>query len=289
MKPEGLKIQWSRPALICILALVPALLPAQSIWLNQGHGGSVSLEILKPGFKIDKHEKFITSALFLSFRVPIADSSSLVLELPVANAAYEGYDIGYYWYPLTVREQSETAIGNPYIGLEMEGKDKAVFGEIGIRLPLTSEKKIKAQSIGRLSDFDRMEAFMPNCLSGQMSANFHHRDASGIAMRLRIGPDLWISTASGEGGDKTEIFLHYSAQAGVEGARFTLLAGVTGKWLLSEENLTFAERTFHQLGFEAGVAVGRFRPGIHYRIPLDKDISETLKNVCGFNCSVRLD
>jgi hypothetical protein len=289
MKLEDLKIRWSRQALIGILAFVPALLPAQSIWLNQGRGGSVSLEILKPGFKNDRHEKFITSALFLSFRIPIADSVRLAVELPVANAAYKGYDVGYYSYRMSVPERSETAIGNPYIGLEMDGGNKAVLGEIGIRLPLISNNKFRAPTIGLFSDYDRGEAFMTKCLSGQISANYRVRDASGIAMRLRVGPDLWISTDSREGADKTEVLLHYSAQAGYEGGRFTFLAGVTGRWLLSEDNLTFAERTIHQLGFEAGVAVGRFRPGIHYRIPLDKDLSEILNSVCGLNCSVRLD
>jgi hypothetical protein len=289
MKTADTKSRWIHPVLVWILAFIPTILPAQSIWLDRSRGGSVSIEILKPDFKNDRHTKFFTSAIFLSARLPIADSTWLAVEVPVAHASTRGYEIGYYSFHLSVPGQSETAIGNPYIGLEMESGDKKVLSEFGIRIPLTSEKKYIAPSIGLISDYDRMEAFMSKCLSGQISVNFHLFDASGKAIRLRFGPDLWINTTSGESADKTEIFLHYSAQAGYEGNCFTFLAGATGKCLLSEDNLTLAERTFHQLGFEVNAAAGRFRPGIHYRIPLDKKVSETLNNVCGFNCSVRLD
>jgi hypothetical protein len=288
MKVVSAKRRSFRPVMIWILALIPAVLPAQSIWLDRSHDKSVSLEILKPNFKHEEHTKFPTSAFFFSLRLPLADSLRLAVELPVAHVAYQQYDYDYYSYHVTIHKKSETAIGNPYIGLEARSNVKNWFGEIGLRLPLASEKKYNAQWIGITSDFDREEAFGSKLLPLQLSLNYHVRDASGFAMRLRFGPDLWIRTASESGGDNTRLLLHYSAQMGYEGDRFSILAGVTGRWMLSGENLTFAERTFHQLGFEANVALGRFRPGLHIRFPLDKDLSDLFERVYGLNCSIRL-
>ena len=160
---------------------------------------------------------------------------------------------------------------------------------MGLRLPLTSEKKSNARGVGILADFDRMEAFSIKLLPLQMSLNVARRDASGLVMRLRGGPDLWISTDSKTEGDKTEFWMHYSAQLGYEGELLNLLAGVTGRLWVTGEDLTLGERSFHQLGINAGVNLGRFRPGLHIRIPIDKDLSELIENVIGINCSIRVD
>jgi hypothetical protein len=289
MNITNTKHRLSRSALVWIIAFIPAVLPAQSIWLDRSWGRSISLEILKPNFKRDEQFKFASSALFVTLRLPLAESLRLSVELPFAHAVYRQYEYDYYSYRPTFHEESETAVGNPYIGLEAQSDVKTLSVEIGLRLPLASEKKYNAQWIGITSDFDREEAFARKLLPLQLSLNYHLRDASGFAVRLRGGPDFWIRTSSESEGDKTELLLHYSTQMGYEGERLSVLAGVTGRWLLSEKNLTFAERTFHQLGFEASVALGRFRPGLHIRFPLDKDLSDLFERVYGLNCSVQLD
>jgi hypothetical protein len=278
-------------ALIGMLFIISTVLPAQSIWLDRSAKKSVALEFLKPNFDEDMGIKS-AYALFASLRLPISPSVSLAVELPISHTIYKEYDYNWdaYYYTdfIRIHEESETAIGNPYIGFEIpNGKD--VFWEMGLRLPMASKEKYYAEAVGIFSDLDRAEAFGSKVLPFHLSFNYCHRQASGFAIRLRGGPDLWINTDSEPGSDKTELYLHYSAQLGYENAQFCFLAGITGKWWVTGEDMDFGERTFHQLGFEAGLKFGRIHPGIHLRLPLDEDLSDILDSVIGLNCSYQFE
>ena len=282
---------WCRTAIIGFLALLSAVLPAQSIWLDRNSKKSVALEFLKPNFDEDMGIKS-TYALFASLRLPISPSINLAIELPISHVVYQDYDFNWDVYNdlyfFRMREKSETAIGNPYIGFETSTGKKA-FLEMGLHIPLASDKKFRALAAGLFSDLDRLEAFGSEVLPLHLSLNYDHREASGFSIRLRGGPDLWINTDSEQGSDETELYMHYSAQLGYENVQFCFLAGITGKWWVTGEDMDFGERTFHQLGFEAGLKFGRIHPGIHLRLPLDDDLSEVLDSVIGLNCSVQFE
>ena len=49
------------------------------------------------------------------------------------------------------------------------------------------------------------------------------------------------------------------------------------------------ERTFQQLGLGAQVTLGSVQPGITFRVPLDKDLSDTLDFVVGLTLSVHMN
>jgi len=264
-------------AALSFTALLSASLHAQSIWLDRSHDKTLGLEVLRPNFKTADNDAVSGFAVFLSMRAPLSKQLHFVGELPFVKSNFESSSIFF-------RSGSQSMIGNPYLGLEIGRQDSPLFGEFGIRLPIASEDKFGAALVGFLTDFDRLEAFIPNALPITGMLNYHHRDASGFALRLRGSPSLLINT----GGEDAELFIGYSAQAGYESERLRLLGGLTGRANLTEEEADFSERSIHQLGFNASFGLGKIRPGFHFRLPLDEDLKDSLDSVFGFNLGFQL-
>jgi hypothetical protein len=263
-------------AVLCFAVFIPAPLRAQSIWLDRSHDKTLGLEVLRPNFKSEGNNEVSGLALFLSLRAPLSQQLSFVSELPFVHSNYASRSI-------FLRGGSESTIGNPYLGVEIGRKDSPFFGEFGVRLPITSDDKFGTALVGFLTDFDRFEAFIPNTLPITGMLNYHHREASGFALRFRGGPSLLIYTEGGLG-DSADLFAGYSAQAGYESERFSLLGGLTGRANLTEEDAG----SVHQLGFNASLGLGNVRPGIHFRIPLDDELKESMDFVLGFNLGIQL-
>ncbi|MCK6618946.1 MAG: hypothetical protein HUU32_13015 [Calditrichaceae bacterium] len=263
------------------IAIAGLVLPqsglAQSYWVNRSQPKTISLEILKPDFAGDANTTFTTSVIFLGIQFPVAKKTLIVAELPFAHFGLneEGYD-----------GQSESAIGNPYLGLEFGAKNSGVSGEIGVRAPLTSNEKISAVLTGFFTDFDRLEAFVPDILSLAGMVNYKYKSAGGAFARLRGGPVFWIPTGDSEADN--ELWLAYGFQAGYESQQVGFSIGFTGRLLATEEDLELGERTFHQLGLAADFGLGNVRPGVHLRLPLDEDLSDVIDMVFGVNLAIQL-
>ena len=208
-------------ALIFSILIDPGGLYAQSIWLDRSHDKTVSLEILKPNFEGEDNTTFTTSALFLSGRFPAKNKITAVLEIPFAHLGFDS-EFG--------DNASENTFGNPYFGIEIHGANSPVFGEIGIRPPISpddDEDNGGAAFVGLLTEFvDRAEAFVSNAVPISGAINYFHKNARGFVLRLRGRPSLWINT--GDGGE-SETFLLYSAKAGYESPKISLAAGFTGR------------------------------------------------------------
>jgi hypothetical protein len=271
-------------ALATIIFLLPIALPAQSIWLDRRHSKIIALEIIKPNLSegFFSNTTFPTSVMYLSVRWPINEKLNVVGELPFAHGGIE-FNSDFFDF-----NESESTIGNPYLGLEIRGQGSEFFTEIGARAPLASESNL-GTTIGFLSDFvDHGEAFFPDVVSIVAVENYQHRAASGLTARLRGGPSFWIYTGSGDLDDDVELFLLYSAQAGYESDIFSLIGGVSGRLLATESGLDIGERTAHQLGASASVDLGRVRPGVQFRLPLDNDFQELLDFAFGLNLGIEL-
>ncbi|NIR47263.1 hypothetical protein GWO43_02195 [candidate division KSB1 bacterium] len=254
-------------------------LTAQPIWVDTGTNNFVALEILKPNFSSRANTTFATSTIFLSGRFRTSDNAFFVGELPFAH---RGFDNG----PRIAN--SETAVGNPYLGMEFHHPDRNTFWEIGIRLPIVPENNSSAKSLGRDSDFDRFEAFLHNFVTVLGKVNFMPESSSNLTPRIRVGPTVLIPIGEPAETADIELFLDYSAQVGYNGQRFGFLAGLTGRLFVSEDELDFSERTFHHLGIAANVAFDNVRPGIHLRLPLDEFITDRVDFIFGVNLAVQL-
>lgn len=255
-------------------------LTAQSIWLSDNDGKGISLEGSKPSLDMDGYS-FSTGAFFLGFRFPIG-KSLLIAELPYVHAAYH-YESPYFSW-----KESESGIGNPYIGLRTKISDSSTFAEVGFRLPVASEDKWLANMIGIYSNLDRQEAFVPNQLPITAMLNYRKKSDSGLIFRLRGGPLLWINTDKSDYDDPVELLMKYSAQIGYESGPVRLLSGFVGRMIVTEGDLDLSERTIHQLGLSASVGFGNVRPGVVILLPLNEVISDDMSYVLGVNVEITL-
>jgi len=272
-------------AALCCATLMPASLSAQSLWLERRHERAFGLEVLKPNFTNDDAGQIITTnsglVVFATLRLPVSGKILFVGELPFAHGSSETKSS----FSSFNRSESQNIFGNPYLGFEITDRTGAFTPEFGVRVPVTPEDKFLGVITGLYADYDRLEAFLPDTLSVMTLANYRYRDQSGFALKLRGGQSLLFDTSRYGGG--AELFISYSAQAGYESERFSILGGVTGRALLTEENASFAERSIHQLGFNASVGLGKVRPGVHFRLPLDDDLKNVIDSVLGVNLGVQ--
>ena len=256
--------------LVFFLAAIPLL--AQPIWLDQTHHRVIALEVYKPK---KGNTTFFSSTVFLSVRLGISGNLVLVAELPFAHA---GRDIRNF------PKATDTQVGNPYFGLELLRKDSPLFLEAGVRLPVVSSSNL-ATVLGQLTDADRFEAFSPDAMTLLATANLQSPPNSPLFFRLRFGPSILVSTGEGQSlffvsGENSEVFLLFSGQTGVDFPKVFLGAGLTGRLVVTEDR-NIGRRTFLQLGVNLRFKLGRFRPGLHFRVPLEDDLKEVLDWVGG--------
>ena len=250
---------------------------AQPLWTSQDRQTSVAVEWHKPSFDEDRGRDdigFLTSALFLSGRVAVADNLRLVGELPVAHLSIDS-DFG---------DETNTALGNPYLGLEVDLINSLLWGEVGLRAPLASGDDVALEP-GLFADADRFEAFVPDALSVIAMGNIRLQSASGIGVRLRGGASLVVDTDDEEFEDETEVILTYSAQGWYGAGQVQVGAGLTGRLFTSEEG-NLGEISFHHLGLSVIGTFGMVQPGVHIRLPLDEDLSDFIDSVFGLNLTV---
>src|SRR5512140_1226241 len=131
---------------------------------------------MKPNLE-NVNEAAFSPAMALTARVPVASRLWFVGELPYARigAATSGSEFSY-------TPDGAGTIGNPYLGFEFHSAS-LVFGEFGIRPPLTSSKAAKADAVelGMISDFtNRFEAFLPKVFSVHAGVNLRETTGSHI-------------------------------------------------------------------------------------------------------------
>lgn len=152
---------------------------AQSFWLAQSQSdeNSITVEFAKPNFEKIFDVTTLTSLWFVSGRFAVGKNIVIVGELPLA---YGKIDVD--------GADSETVIGNPYGGIEVRKAGSNLFGELGVRLPITADDKPVASFVGTNGDLDRLEAFVPDLFGIVGRVNYQGIHASNVLIRLRVGP-----------------------------------------------------------------------------------------------------
>lgn len=266
---------------LIILIITNSPVNGQSIWQHLAARQTLTLEILKPEY--DRGDQsFLTSAIFLSARAPVTRNIIFIGELPFSYINWDipqGADLG-----------SQQTFGNPYFGLEIDLRRVPLFFELGVRAPLTADPEKEngeATKNGYFTDFiDRAEAFAPNAFPISGFVNLIIESNTGFSLRLRAGPAIWIPTGDR---DESETFILYSAQAWWDFGSVHVGGGLSGRYISSQNDGTFGERSTHQLGFGLDLSLGIFSPGFQIRIPLDKEYKDILNIVFGISLGIDFD
>ncbi|MCI0596524.1 MAG: hypothetical protein L0Z48_08275 [candidate division Zixibacteria bacterium] len=284
---------------------------SQSIWLDRGIDRAIWLEVQKPDFPTnprlaeafnpEPEHTFTTSLLFLSASWRVSELLVLRGEIPFASWGYKDYAFVYfattYNNPTGVPDTavfsgfSEEKFGNPLLGVQLGGPAFPLSGEFALRFPLIQSESMQkiganwAAPFGALTDYDRFEAFLQDMWSFNAAANLKHTGPAGLFLRLRTGLTFLVPTKDYL---ENDLYIDYASQAGYQFFRIELLAGFSGRYLVTEKSLDFGARTIHQLGVSANYEVGHFIPGAHFRVPLDDDLQRDLDFVFGLNLGYRL-
>jgi hypothetical protein len=249
---------------VCSISLLGAeRAGAQSVLLEPNSGAAIHLEALRPSSS-DVDISSTSFTFYLSGRFRVGRETFLRAELPFVNYQVENYN--WYWNS----SDSGSAVGNPYLGVDLGNPDKGLQWELGMRLPIVTELS-EAAAAGSMSDYtERLEAFLPDLMPFQVGANYRLKTDGGFGMRLRLAPVFWLWVGDNSSTDP-EIYALYSAQAWFEARNVGIGGGLTGRYRATGDGQGFDERSFHQLVFFTNFNFESFAPGFQVRYPLDDD------------------
>lgn len=273
-----------------VLIFFAAALPAQPLASEREQGHSISVEFLKPYF-VDSNSSFTTSVLFLTGRLSLSQTIAIVADLPFAHHGYRD-DFG------RPELESTIVIGNPYLAIQIGRLASPLLAEIGLRLPLSSDRDefyhpSMASSIGILIDPNRFEAFGLNDLSVVVRLNYLHEFSSDFRLLLHGG---WSGGGStdGEYGPSGFQTLDYGVQLGYLNRRVNVFGELSGRYLLDGSTPFLSGfhssrgRTVNQVAVAANIGLGKVHPGLYFRVPIDDFLSDQIRFVLGLSMRIQL-
>lgn len=244
----------------------------QSVFLSRNDESLVTFELTKVEFDGGSDISAVTSASFIGFRVPLSTGATFVADLPVAVFDADGVD-------------AEIAVGNPFVGVEVPLGTEQVSFRLGGRLPVAPENNT-ATIVGLYDRVERLGSWLTRSVPVQGIFSYQNWNrVTGLVIRFAAGPELWIPT---EDGVDSDVVALYNAQFGYATEQFTLMGGFGGLLVLSEEDANLGERSLHQATVSISLLTGNVRPGIHLRLPLDEDMTDTVDYGIGLNVAVVL-
>lgn len=233
---------------------------------------AVSVDVLRPAFD-GGGTSLLTTINQLGVRWRVG-RVVLVGELPVVIAKVDGAPSG------------ATLLGNPFVGVATN-PDSPLFGEVGVRIPVvrisTGQEGIAAE-VGILGDFADFEAYGEDIVAIRATGGVRYRSPEHLVVRAALRPTLMVPI--NEMGSEAELFLDYAFQAGYEETRFTAGIVYNGRLLITEPDLALGERTIPELGLGGSIILGRWRPGVVIRLPLDDELSEVVRPSVGLKLEV---
>lgn len=255
-----------------LAALLAAPAAAQSIWLDREHRPSVLTEIYFPSFD-GADSQFPTWTWFAATRLPVSQTVSFVGELPYVHGDFGTFASG-------------SAIGNPYLGIEIAPDPNGVRFDLGVRPPLMEDDDDIAFITGYFTDVDREEAFFPHTLPVRLGIHYYHGANAGshVAYDIRLVPALWIDT--GDALSENEFFLGYGGMVRYEAENLRVGAGLTGRYNVTNEVGGFSDNSVHQFEIAGDFLKGSVRPGVQIKIPLDSDLSDFVNPAFGLSVMI---
>ena len=239
--------------------------PVKGFWMEASYNDLVDID-----------QSFPSATWFLSGRLPLTSNIRALVDIPYAYSRMEFGDL----------EQSNSVIGNPYLGLEyMTGR--MVLGA-GLRAPVNSiDSESWADVMGFLADFQRSEAFIDQVVPVYGNVSYEYALGRGASIRGQAGVVGMLYTDDGDaedGGNDALIDYGVLGTYPMGDARFGL--GFYGRWIATADEGDFGENSIHHVALSGDVRTGGVRPGIFVRVPVDKDYGDILKSAIGLYLQV---
>ena len=235
---------------------------AQELWPGQSPS-SFRLDIQRPSIE-DADYGFFTVTATPMFRFRLK-SVNLVADLPFAS--YAAGDES---------DESDFRIGNPYIGLETAKAGSPFSLQLGGRIPLADYGDDgTALAVGFLSDWDHVEAWVPDLIPVTATAVYQRVTDGGLALGARLGGTGFFYT--GDESDDADLLVNYGVRVGYEKDRALVGVALTGRWIATSDEGDDSGQL--QLGLEAGYRFGSVMPMLGLRLPVDDPLKESLNTV----------
>ncbi len=260
-------------AVLWLSSIAPAQVLGQTRWLPPRNYDSVVLEIMKPNLELDG-VSFLSSASVATAQFAVGQERRhfLTVDIPFAHIGIDG-------------DESETAIGNPYVGISIFDASNPVIYEFGGRIPIASNNF--AALIATLVDFDRFEAYAPESASVSAALHYFPSRSGDWVLQTRLGPTVLLDLDPGEFDATADLFANYSLQTWYYSGAFQLGMGISGRLLITDD-ASLAERIVHQAAVSVQYDFRSLIPGVHVRLPLDDDLSDAVDLVYGVNVTIPL-
>jgi hypothetical protein len=243
----GASIAAGHPAQAQTTLLAPA--PETGVWL----------EAARPHFK-DLDVTIPTSIWYLGGRMAVNERLNLVADVPFSYAGFDDDpDFG---------NRTNSVLGNPYIGVEYLAVPR-LTAEFGVRAPITTADGTSfADVIGFLGEPQRGEAFLEDAVPVSGALTFEQPFDNGAAIRARAGVTAAFYTGDDDD-EETSTFADYGLFGNYSLGLARVGAGISGRWNISADDGSFSDNSLHQLAFTVDAPIGRVRPGLSLRLPLD--------------------
>lgn len=244
---------------------------AQSVWADDTEkGSSFGLEFMIPSIDGSLDAKAPTSVSVLYGNYLIKALISLRINLPVSH--------------ISSGDLSETDIGNPYLGVKMHDVTSGLDIDIGIRLPLAPGEENAGLSTGLLLENYNLGVYIPETFSITTNMKYYWKSEGGLILNVGGGPDFVLPRRDAD----NEFLFNYFGKVMYGNDELQIGAALTGLLIITEETLSFGDRTIHDLGILGSYNFGTLSTGAYLRVPLDDDLNDTLNFVSGLNIQFHL-
>lgn len=239
-------------------------------------GPQLGMRYLRPFYEGGEELSFISGVYDFSFNVPISSKVNWVGSIPFSHFAFKyGFD--------------ESDVQNIYCGLQirhryMRGQNSSF--SLGVFLPTASNDKYMASSAALFANVYQLPKYRPNMWT--LYGNFTYRSfkREGPIWGFEAGPDYLIPKKNS--GEKSELYMHYGLTAGFRATQLAVLAEFASTGLVSGNAGHFGERFNHAVTLGAQWIGSGVRPGVFYKLYLDKDLSDFIDGVLGIKLDVIL-
>ena len=230
--------------------LLPTGLAAQVSRLSPSSETKVGLEVSKT-FMGDLGFGWYTSVVRGRLLTPVGTKTHLMIDWGLSMASLSGTSSG--------------TLSNPEIGLVFSNEAGASTGFFSVVLPIAKAfgDDDFATLTGFLSDIETPERFVPELWSIN----------AGLTPSVPVGPRTTLdfvavgSAKLPDGDGDPELFARYGLGISRDTDFLRLYAELTGLAILSEGDLSFGERSIHQVSVGIDGLTGG--PGLFIRVPLD--------------------